>query len=981
MAVMSPTNAKVHFKAYDGQVVDALGNSTITTSNASMSPVHTVFGQESLYLGSVNSKVTFSNPDLFNVGTGDFTLGFWWRPDPSPFDPQSNLQHAWLFSTDGANTGDSGPLKLGVDYTFAEPRIRIWVESTEDDVSNTSLEYLDHEVLNGGEESWHHIMVRRQGGTTKLIINGVEGHTLQPTLFSISSANPTFGDVDQMRTAPGHVQDFFFTAEAVSFSPADFDPASAEAITFHSGSPSISSFSSSADSAEDGESVTLSWSVSGDTNLQLLKYVGGVLSSTQDVLGLSSKQVTITETVSYKLRATNDNGSVDSALVEIQLSQGGNSMANVYHWLNGNNTDQINGVDLIAYGEAASIANSSRWYGGTNNAFRIGHTAGGRAVEYTAYGAEDALENVGTGDFTVMFWWKPNDASFGGGSLKHHFISSPDVVKIANYGPSGNTAASYDLRAYYRYGAGTQTSKAYNINLTGNPWIRIYFSRIAGVFTYVLYDADGNILNDNSGNPCYFVNAGQAGNIYDATNADPHIRIGGNFAYGKSAGGFYDDIIWSQGYGIAYDAIQTHTDGYHIVPTEQPVINSFSTSAASATNGSSVTLSWNVDYGDTLELLKYVGGLLTDTETVTGQVSKSVTISETVSYKLRATNGFGSVDSQSVQIQLSQGGNNMALPDNNVVIQGSMLATADVSDAIVVSKSGSVLLGDSTLAVELAGVHSRIGALQASQDAALAAVQADVDQNEADSDAAHAAATTDRAAVRSEFAAADSALETSMLAAIAVVQADVDQNESDADAAIAALQADVDQNESDADAAIAALQADVDGNEADGDADRALIRTEFAAADSALQAAINAVQVDVDGNEADAEAMFDKHESAIGLEADGTWGGFSGTNYVDSASSLKDGTVKLDVQVNANAVAVAAEETRALAAEGVLSAAISAEETRALAAEAGLGTRLDNMKAGDSSEAFTTLMFTANGGKEYTMSVDANDQLVFAKLP
>ena len=32
--------------------------------------------------------------------------------------------------------------------------------------------------------------------------------------------------------------------------------------------------------------------------------------------------------------------------------------------------------------------------------------------------------------------------------------------------------------------------------------------------------------------------------------------------------------------------------------------------------------------------------------------------------------------------------------------------------------------------------------------------------------------------------------------AIAVVQADVDQNESDADAAIAAVQADVDQNES-----------------------------------------------------------------------------------------------------------------------------------------------------------------------------------------
>ncbi|MRI00490.1 hypothetical protein GH721_08065, partial [Kriegella sp. EG-1] len=54
-------------------------------------------------------------------------------------------------------------------------------------------------------------------------------------------------------------------------------------------------------------------------------------------------------------------------------------------------------------------------------------------------------------------------------------------------------------------------------------------------------------------------------------------------------------------------------------------------------------------------------------------------------------------------------------------------------------------------------------------------------------------------------------------AAIATVQADVDQNETDADNAIAAVQADVDQNETDADNAIAAVQADVDQNETDAD--------------------------------------------------------------------------------------------------------------------------------------------------------------------
>ena len=57
------------------------------------------------------------------------------------------------------------------------------------------------------------------------------------------------------------------------------------------------------------------------------------------------------------------------------------------------------------------------------------------------------------------------------------------------------------------------------------------------------------------------------------------------------------------------------------------------------------------------------------------------------------------------------------------------------------------------------------------------------------------------------------------------IQADVNQNETDADAAIAAVQADVNQNETDADAAIAAVQADVDQNESDADTAIALRAT------------------------------------------------------------------------------------------------------------------------------------------------------------
>jgi len=132
---------------------------------------------------------------------------------------------------------------------------------------------------------------------------------------------------------------------------------------------------------------------------------------------------------------------------------------------------------------------------------------------------------------------------------------------------------------------------------------------------------------------------------------------------------------------------------------------------------------------------------------------------------------------------------------------------------------------------------------------AINAVQADVDQNESDADAA-----------------------------IAAIQADVDQNESDADAAIAAVQADVDQNEADADAAIAAVQADVDQNEADADAAIAAVQADVDQNEADADAAIAAVQADVDQNEADADA-------AIALKADIDSPTFTGTPAAPTASA------------------------------------------------------------------------------------------------
>ena len=342
-------------------------------------------------------------------------------------------------------------------------------------------------------------------------------------------------------------------------------------------------------------------------------------------------------------------------------------MANIYHWLTGSLTDVYSGVQLLQY-DSTDIGTADSRYG-SDSAFELGADTSTGATLYTAHSlsGDDDLPNLGTGDITVAFWWQPNSGSYGGSESRYLFKSTPGgngasalfIRNRANYLDHGEQD-SYGITAMFRTSAwpNNQVTKDFQIDLTGNPWIKVYASRINGVFNYTLFDATGSVLTDIDGNQATWSNSSYTNAIYDSSGSTPHILIGGNEDYGASAAGTYDDIFLAYGHGIAAADLETDSDGYAKI---DPVINSFSTSATSATNGSSVTLSWDTDFGTTLQLLKYVGGLLTNTETVTGQVSKSVTISETVSYKLRATNVYGTVDSQSVQINLSQGGNNMAV--------------------------------------------------------------------------------------------------------------------------------------------------------------------------------------------------------------------------------------------------------------------------------------------------------------------------------
>ncbi len=94
--------------------------------------------------------------------------------------------------------------------------------------------------------------------------------------------------------------------------------------------------------------------------------------------------------------------------------------------------------------------------------------------------------------------------------------------------------------------------------------------------------------------------------------------------------------------------------------------------------------------------------------------------------------------------------------------------------------------------------------------------------------------------------AAVAAENAAMLAAVAVVQADVDLNEADGDTDRALIRTEMAANETARDASVEAirqaLQDDIDLNEADGDTARALIRTEMAADETARDAYVEAIR-------------------------------------------------------------------------------------------------------------------------------------------
>ncbi|MBT6163751.1 MAG: hypothetical protein HOH92_08635, partial [Crocinitomicaceae bacterium] len=282
-----------------------------------------------------------------------------------------------------------------------------------------------------------------------------------------------------------------------------------------------------------------------------------------------------------------------------------------------------------------------------------------------------------------------------------------------------------------------------------------------------------------------------------------------------------------------------------------------------------------------------------------------------------------------VNDSLSVGGNATIAGTLNVAGETTLGANVSVTGDVTVS--GNVTASDATASTHLASFGQLTTAADSLQEN-IEDVQADVDQNELDSDAADNTLQSNIDANMS----ADTAQASADAAARALIQQDVDGNEADSDTAdntlqsnidaeaatratadstetaqrIAAdntLQSNIDANttadttQASADAAARALiQSDVDTNEADSDI-----------ADGLLNDRADSLATAVAGNDTDIQNLqdeLDATQTGAGLNADGTYTANAGNDYTASATSLTGADDMLDAGLEAEVDRATARE-------------------------------------------------------------------------
>ena len=172
-------------------------NASITCiGSAQISTAQSKFGSSSL--ATASGDISISTTNIFNFGTSDFTVEFWFY--------RTGLASTNNFIVDGRPSGNnSNTFMLYMTTGTTAPRYHT---AGSDQITSS---------INLGTDAWTHIAVVRNSGTTTLYMNGVSGGSFSDSTDYVDTSGTTLGfwagssTNYSWYTTPGFFDDFRVT--------------------------------------------------------------------------------------------------------------------------------------------------------------------------------------------------------------------------------------------------------------------------------------------------------------------------------------------------------------------------------------------------------------------------------------------------------------------------------------------------------------------------------------------------------------------------------------------------------------------------------------------------------------------------------------------------------------------------------------------------------------------------------------------------
>lgn len=382
--------------------------------------------------------------------------------------------------------------------------------------------------------------------------------------------------------------------------------------------PAIASFGASPTTISTGQSSILSWSVSGATSVNLDNGIG-------DVSNVTSRAVSPSQTTTYKLTATNGTGTA-TALVTVTVNS-----------VSPDNQPPTAPSIVSAIAKSASEIDIA-WSASADNVGVAGYQVirNGSIVAVVPQATISYADASVTANTSYTYLVKAYDAAGNYSSASNSVQITTPSAPVSNSCPGA--AANAFTGCYYN-----------NTTLTGNP-------ALVRTDNAINFDWQ-NGTPDTSISPFNFsvrwqgsFSFNQGTYTFTALTSDGmRIYIDGNIVLDR----------WRDQPPYIYTIQQTLGQGSHLVVVEHyertggatahltwqnnstsgpqtPTISSFTAAPSTITAGQAATLSWSVAGASNITIDNGIGD-------VSNTISKSISPSQTTTYKLVATNSAGTV--------------------------------------------------------------------------------------------------------------------------------------------------------------------------------------------------------------------------------------------------------------------------------------------------------------------------------------------------